>query len=50
MRERREFKEKFEATLKELEEAKKSTVVVSEETKCDECTVHMSNFASLQAM
>jgi hypothetical protein len=48
-RERKEFKDKVEITLKELEEAKKVVVVVSDEVKCYECTVHMSNLTDLQS-
>jgi hypothetical protein len=47
-RERKEFKDKLEIMLKELEEAKKATVVVSDEVECDECAVHMSNLTDLQ--
>jgi hypothetical protein len=46
-RERKEFKDKLEITLKELEEAKKVVVVVSDEVECDECVVHMSNLTDL---
>ena len=35
--------------LKELEEAKKVVVVVSNEVECDECAVHMSNLTDLQS-
>ena len=48
-RERKEFKDKLEITLKELEEAKKLAVVVSDEVKYDECAVHMSNLTDLQS-
>jgi hypothetical protein len=34
---------------KELEEAKKLVVHVSDEVKCDECGVHMTNFSELQS-
>ena len=47
-RERKEFKDKLEIALKELEEAKKLTVVVSDEVECDEYAVHMSNLTDLQ--
>jgi hypothetical protein len=47
--ERKEFKDKLEITLKELEEAKKLAVVVSDEVECDECAVHMSNLTDLQS-
>jgi hypothetical protein len=46
-RERREFRSKFENTLRELESTRAS-VVVSDETECDECTLHMSNITTLQ--
>ena len=48
-RERKEFKDKLEITLKELEEAKKLAVVVSDEIECDECAVHMTNLTDLQS-
>jgi hypothetical protein len=48
-RERKEFKDKLEITLKELEEAKKVAVVVSDEVECDECAVHMTNLSELQS-
>ena len=48
-RERKEFKDKLEIALKELEEAKKLAVVVSDEVECDECAVHMSNLTNLQS-
>jgi hypothetical protein len=48
-RERKEFEDKLEITLKELEEAKKLVVVVSDEVECDECDVHMSNLTDLQS-
>jgi hypothetical protein len=41
--ERKEFKDKLEIAPKELEEAKKLVVVVSDKVECDECAVHMSN-------
>jgi hypothetical protein len=47
--ERKEFKDKLEITLKKLEEAKKHTVVVSDEVECDECVVHISNLTDLQS-
>jgi hypothetical protein len=40
--ERKEFKDKLEITQKELEEAKKFVVVVSDEVECNECAFHMS--------
>ena len=46
-RERREFRSKYESTLRELESARAS-VVVSDETECDECALHMSNITTLQ--
>jgi hypothetical protein len=48
-RERKEFKDKLEITLKELEEAKKLAVVVFDEVECNECVVHMSNLSELQS-
>jgi hypothetical protein len=42
--ERKEFKDKLEITLKELEEAKKLVVVVSDEVECDECVVHVQPY------
>ena len=48
-RERKEFKDKLEIALKELEEAKKVAVVVSDEVECDECAVHISNLTDLQS-
>ena len=47
--ERKEYKDKLEITLKELEEAKKHAVAVSDEVECDECAVHMSSLTSLQS-
>ena len=44
---RREFRSKYESTLRELESARAS-VEVSDETECDECTLHMSNITTLQ--
>jgi chromosome segregation ATPase len=46
-RERREFRSKYESTLRELESTRAS-VVVSDETECDECTLYMSNITTLQ--
>jgi hypothetical protein len=46
-RERKEFKDKLEVVEKELEEAKKLVVHVSDEVECDECAVHMTNFSEL---
>jgi hypothetical protein len=48
-RERKEFKDNLEITLKELKEAKKVAVVVSDEVECDECVVHMSKLTDLQS-
>jgi hypothetical protein len=48
-RERKEYKDKLEIALKELEAAKKCVVVVSDEVECDECAVHMSSLTSLQS-
>ena len=45
-RDRKEFREKWESALRELELAR-SSMPTSEETECDECAVHMSNFATL---
>ena len=43
--ERKEYKDKLEVALKELEFAK-SVVVVSDGAEYDACAVHMSNFAT----
>jgi hypothetical protein len=43
---RKDFKFKYESTLRELESARAS-VVVSNKTKCDECTLHISNITTL---
>ena len=48
-RERKEYKDKLEIALKDLEEAKKLAMVVSNEVECDECAIHMSSLASLQS-
>jgi septation ring formation regulator EzrA len=48
-RKRKEFKDKLEIMQKELEEAKKLAVVVSDEVECDECAVHMSNLTDFQS-
>jgi hypothetical protein len=45
-RERKEYKYKYETTLRKLESARAS-VVVSNETDCDECAIHMSNITTL---
>ena len=47
--ERREFKDKLEITLKELEATKKCVVVLSDEVECDECAFHMSSLTDLQS-
>jgi hypothetical protein len=47
--ERKEFKDKLEVVKKELEEAKKLVVHVSDEVECDECAVYMTNFSELQS-
>jgi hypothetical protein len=46
-RERKEFKFKYDIMLRELESARAS-VVVSDETKCDECALHILNITTLQ--
>jgi hypothetical protein len=46
-RERNDFKAKLETTLRELEFAK-AAVVVSDETECDACAIHMTNLSNLQ--
>jgi hypothetical protein len=46
-RERNDFKAKLETTLRELEFAK-ADVVVSDETECDACDIHMTNLSNLQ--
>jgi hypothetical protein len=48
-RERKEFKDKLEVVERELEEAKKLVVHVSDEVECDECAIHMTNFYELQS-
>jgi hypothetical protein len=47
--ERKEFKDKLDVMEKELEEAKKLVVHVSDEVECDECVVYMTNFSKLQS-
>jgi hypothetical protein len=47
--ERKEFKVKLEVVEKELEEAKKLIVHVSDKIECDKCAVHMSNLTDLQS-
>jgi hypothetical protein len=47
--EKKEFKDKLEVVEKELEEAKKLVVHVSDEVECEECVVHMTNFSELQS-
>jgi hypothetical protein len=44
---RKEYKDKLEVALKELEFAM-SAMVVSDEAECDSCAIHISNFATLQ--
>ena len=46
-RERKEFRQKWEDTVRELEFAK-STVVVSEEVECEMCTTHMTDLLTLR--
>jgi hypothetical protein len=46
-RERNDFKAKLEIALRELEFAK-TIVVVSDETECDACAIHMTNLSNLQ--
>jgi hypothetical protein len=46
-RERKEYKNKYESTLRELESSRAS-IEVSDETECDECALHMLNIATLQ--
>jgi hypothetical protein len=46
-RERNNFKAKLETALRELEFAK-AAVVVSDETECDACAIHMTNLSNLQ--
>jgi hypothetical protein len=48
-RERKEFKDKLEVVEKELGEAKKLVIHVSDEVECDECAVYMTNFLELQS-
>jgi hypothetical protein len=50
IRERKEYKDKLEIVLKELEAAKKCALVVSNEVECNQCAVHMSSLTSLQSM
>jgi hypothetical protein len=45
--ERKEFKGKLEVVEKELAEAKKLVVHVSDEVECDECAIHMTNISEL---
>jgi hypothetical protein len=45
-RERKDFKFKYESTLRELESAR-ALVMVFDETECDECALHMSNITTL---
>jgi hypothetical protein len=46
-RERKDSKYKYENTLRELESTRAS-IVVSVETKCDRCVLHMLNITTLQ--
>jgi len=46
-RERKEYKERLEQALKDLELAR-SSVTVTEETECDTCAIHMSSLVTLQ--
>ena len=46
-RERKEYKDKLEQALKDLEIAKPS-VTVTEEIECDTCAIHMSSLVTLQ--
>jgi hypothetical protein len=46
-RERREFRSKYKSTLREIEYARAS-VMLSDETECDECALHMLNITTLQ--
>lgn len=46
-RERIEYKCKYKSTLKELESARAS-ILVFDETECDEYVIHMSNIITLQ--
>ena len=46
-RERKEYKDKLEQALKDLEFAR-SSVTVTEETECDTCAIHMSSLVTLQ--
>jgi len=47
-RERKEYKEKWECAMMELDFAKASEHV-SDESECDACAVHMSNYVTLQS-
>jgi hypothetical protein len=46
-RERKDFKFKYESTLRELE-FDRASVVVADKTERDECALHMSNITTLQ--
>jgi hypothetical protein len=46
-RERKDFKFKYENMLRELE-SPRASVVVSDETECDECALHMSKITTLE--
>jgi hypothetical protein len=45
--ERKDFQSKYESMLRELEFAR-ALVVVSDETECDGCALHMSNITTLE--
>jgi formyltetrahydrofolate hydrolase len=46
-RERKDFKSKYESIHRDLESARVS-FMVSDETECDGCALHMSNITTLQ--
>jgi hypothetical protein len=46
-RERKYFKFKYENTHNELESAR-GLVMMSDETECDECALHMSNITTFR--
>lgn len=48
-KERNDFNKKLAVALEELELARKDRVVVSDETDCDSCAIHMSSLATLQS-
>jgi hypothetical protein len=45
-RERKDFKSKYESMLRE-HDSSRASVVVSDETECDGCALHMLNIATL---